>query len=104
MQIVDMPEWVGSVPVLLAITVLIVDLVLRVAALGIIPGNRKPSSAMAWLLLILLVPVPGLALFLLLGNNKLGGRRHAKQAEVNARIHERTAHLAPLETGSTVPG
>jgi len=102
-QILGMPDWVGSVPVLLGIAVVIVDFGLRVAVLGIIPGNRKPSAAMAWLLLILLVPIPGIALFLLLGSNRLGRRRHAKQAEANARIHERTAHLAALDTAYPGP-
>ena len=43
-----------------------------IAALGIVPGNRKPSSAMAWLLLIFVLPVVGIVLFLLLGGTAVG--------------------------------
>ncbi len=50
-----------SLPVVVAAGLLALDLALRIALLGIIPHNRKPSSAMAWLLLILLIPFLGLA-------------------------------------------
>lgn len=33
-------------------TIFGLDMVLRLVALGIIPGNRKPSTGMAWLLLV----------------------------------------------------
>jgi len=101
-QLLGLPDW-GSVPTLVWVAVVVVDVALRVAVLGIVPGNRKPSSAMAWLLLILLVPIPGIALFLLLGSNTVGRRRHAKQAEVNARIHERTASVAALQSSDRAP-
>src|SRR5215217_9011137 len=95
-EIGSVPGWVGSLPTLLAAAVLLFDFGLKVAALGIIPGNRKPSSAMAWLLLILLTPLLGIAMFVLLGSNKLGRGRHDKQLEINAMIHDRTAHLMAL--------
>ena len=81
----------GSLPVLVAAGLLVVDLGLRIALLGIIPHNRKPSSAMAWLLLILLIPFLGLAVFLVLGRTQIGRRRHEKQAEVNELIRQRTS-------------
>ena len=52
------PRWLDSVPVVIAVAVVVIDVALRLAVLGIIPSNRKPSSAMAWILLILLIPVP----------------------------------------------
>jgi cardiolipin synthase A/B len=88
---------------MLALILVVVDVVLRLAVLGIIPSNRKPSAAMAWLLLILLVPVPGIALFLLLGSNRVGRRRLTKQAEVNARIQESTSHIATLDADEPRP-
>ena len=96
MEIDSVPGWVGSLPTLLAAAVLLFDFGLKVAALGIIPGNRKPSSAMAWLLLILLTPLLGIVIFALIGSNKLGRARHAKQVEINAKIHHGTARLASL--------
>ena len=80
-----------SLPVLVAAGLLAVDLGLRIALLGIIPHNRKPSSAMAWLLLVLLIPFVGFAIFLVLGRTEIGRRRHAKQAEVNELIRQRTS-------------
>ena len=42
--------------------------------LFIVPTNRKPSSATAWLLLIVLLPYLGLLIYLLIGNPKLPAR------------------------------
>ena len=47
----------------LPLTVLLIDLVIKIIALGTIPRNRRPSSSLAWLLLITLTPVFGLILF-----------------------------------------
>lgn len=52
--------------------VLVIGIILRLLALGVIPGNRKPSTGMAWLLLIMFEPFSGFALFLLLGRTRLG--------------------------------
>ncbi|HET8961413.1 cardiolipin synthase [Nocardioides sp.] len=82
---------VQSLPVLLAGVLVAIDLALRIALLGIIPHNRKPSSAMAWLLLVLLIPFLGFAIFLVLGRTEIGRRRHARQAEVNDLIRRRTS-------------
>ncbi|APX02305.1 cardiolipin synthase [Arthrobacter sp. QXT-31] len=63
-----------------------VDLVIRVLAVGIIPGNRRPTTAMAWLLGIFFVPALGLILFLLFGNFRLSRRRTEQQQLVNERV------------------
>src|SRR5215212_8303748 len=83
----------GSIPVLVAAGLLALDLGLRIALLGIIPHNRKPSSAMAWLLLVLLIPFLGFVVFLVLGRTEIGRRRHEKQAEVNELIRHRTSTI-----------
>src|SRR4029453_7180169 len=57
----------------------IIGYVVPVIMLFIIPTNRKPSSATAWLLLMLLLPYVGLILFSLMGNPKLPARRPAQQ-------------------------
>jgi cardiolipin synthase len=72
-----------------------VDMVLRVVALGIIPGNRKPSTGMAWLLLIMIEPIVGFSIFLLLGRTRLGNRRITRQRTALAAVHERS-ELLPL--------
>jgi cardiolipin synthase len=83
----------GSLPVLVTAGLLTLDLGLRIALLGIIPHNRKPSSAMAWLLLVLLIPFLGFAVFLVFGRTEIGRRRHEKQAEVNELIRQRTSTI-----------
>ena len=63
-----------------------IDLSIRLAALVIIPRNRKPSSAMAWLLAIFLIPFVGIVLFLLVGSPKLPKARRDKQREIDVAI------------------
>ncbi|MFS3130029.1 cardiolipin synthase [Nocardioides sp. Bht2] len=84
----DQPyTWVG-------LTVVLIDLTLRLVALGVIPGNRKPSTGMAWLLLILVLPIPGFGVFLLFGSARVGRRRHELQRQVNALIIERSGQFS----------
>ena len=65
--------------------------VIIIGALFIVPRNRRPGSATAWLLLIVLVPFFGALLFLLIGSPKLSGRRRAQQRQANALIIQRVA-------------
>lgn len=83
--------------------VVVLDVTLRLTALGVIPGNRKPSTGMAWLLLILVVPIPGYVIFLFFGRTSLGRDRHGRQLRAKARIRQRTDHLpaAALPEGSS---
>ncbi|MEN9620627.1 MAG: cardiolipin synthetase, partial [Actinomycetota bacterium] len=55
-----------------------------------VPRNRRPQSALAWLLLIYLLPLIGLLLFLLLGSRRLPKRRREQQDEINRYIKETT--------------
>ena len=47
------------------VVAVIVDLCVRVAAIIIVPRNRRPTAAMAWLLAIYFIPYVGVLLFLL---------------------------------------
>jgi cardiolipin synthase A/B len=87
----------------IATAVYLIDLALKIVALGFVPKNRRPSSGMAWLLLILVVPLFGWVIFLVLGRTKLGGNRNAQQAEVNAIVAERTVDLPTMEDGYPGP-
>ncbi|XAS67178.1 cardiolipin synthase [Micrococcaceae bacterium Sec5.7] len=84
-----MPSW-------LILLLSFADLVIRVLAVGIIPGNRRPTTAMAWLLGIFFVPSVGLVLFLLFGNFRLSGRRTEQQQEVNGRVRAGTSALSDV--------
>ena len=58
------------------------------AALFIVPRNRKPGEATAWLLLMFLAPILGVVLFLLLGNPRLSQWRRDQQRAMNERIKD----------------
>ncbi|MGO4189132.1 cardiolipin synthase [Pseudarthrobacter sp. TAF60_1] len=88
----------GTAPTWVVVLLSIGDLVIRVLALGIIPGNRRPTTAMAWLLGIFFVPFLGLILFLLFGNFKLSRKRRAQQDAVNKRVRAGTSQLAAVES------
>jgi cardiolipin synthase len=86
----------GRLAALLPVAAFLAHVAICVAAVCVIPGGRRPSAAMAWLLLILAAPLVGVLLFLLLGSTHVERRRHLKQLRVNERIHERTASVAEL--------
>ena len=69
------------------------DLAIRIAALIIIPRDRKPTAAMAWLLAIFLIPFVGILLFLLIGSPKLPKARRERQMEINRMIADRSDRL-----------
>ncbi len=84
----------GELGALAAAVVIAGEIVLRIAALGIIPRNRKPTAGMAWLLVILFDPWIGFFFFLFFGSARVGRKRRAKQAEINQLISDRTASIA----------
>ncbi|MCB0895047.1 MAG: cardiolipin synthase [Nocardioidaceae bacterium] len=83
-----MSDWGSSVGALVALVLAVGTLAIFVVALGVLPGNRRPQTAMAWLLLIYIIPWLGFLLFLLLGRTSVGRKRRDEQAEVNAAIME----------------
>lgn len=64
----------------------LIDWVLRIGFLLYIPQKRKPTSAIAWLLVIFLLPGLGIILFFIIGSPKLSKRRRRKQVEVDKLI------------------
>jgi len=81
--------WLVTVAVY-PILVLALDMVIRVLAVIYIPRNRRPQTALAWLVLIFVVPVPGILLFFLFGSRRLPRSRRRKQREINNYILETT--------------
>ena len=71
----------------------VVDYAIRIIALGVVPGNRRPTTAMAWLLCIFFLPIPGIILFSLFGNHRLSEQRVKRQAEINRAVRENTKEL-----------
>lgn len=75
------------------VVVFVVDLAIRIAAIIIVPRNRRPTAAMAWLLAIYFIPIIGVFLFLLIGNPRLPRKRRRKQERINDYIHDTSASL-----------
>jgi cardiolipin synthase len=73
---------------------------ISIGMLFVVPVNRKPSSATAWLLLIVLVPYLGLLIFFLIGNPKLNRRRREQQRTMDrlvAQAVERARQVPRLQ-------
>jgi cardiolipin synthase A/B len=88
--------WIGAAVVAL-------DWVIRILAIIYIPRNRRPQTAMAWLLAIFFVPFAGIILFWLVGSRYLPKKRRDKQREVNNYILETTAGMDLVRRDHTWP-
>ena len=75
------------------LVVFVFDLTVRIAAIIVVPRNRRPTAAMAWLLAIYFIPVVGVFLFLLIGTPRLPRKRRRKQTQINQYIHETSESL-----------
>ncbi|MGC5172224.1 cardiolipin synthase [Micromonospora sp. DT81.3] len=75
------------------ILVFVFDVAVRIAAIIIVPRNRRPTAAMAWLLAIYFIPIIGVFLFLLIGTPRLPRKRRRKQERINEYIHDTSEHL-----------
>jgi len=84
------------------------DVALRLLALVVIPHNRRPATAIAWLLIVMIQPVVGWIVFLLLGNNRVSRGRHAKMSAIQELIGESTEAIddatPPTERPPWLPG
>ena len=84
---------IEGLPFWIVIIVVVIEIGIRLAVIGIIPDNRRPNTAMAWLLAIFFIPVIALPLFLLIGRNKLSSRRQERQRRINDALLEATSHM-----------
>lgn len=78
---------------IVGVAAVIAQVAFSIIALFVVPRNRRPQTALAWLLLIYVVPILGFLLFLLLGSRWLPKRRREKQTEINQYILETTAGM-----------
>lgn len=81
----------------------IFEYLVKIIAVGVVPENRKPSSSLGWLLLILFLPVVGVPLFLILGSPYVHRRRARIQARANALLKKGTADLPNAPESVTLP-
>ena len=76
--------------------VILVILIINIVALGLVPEGRRPGSAMAWLLLIFLLPGVGLLLFLLIGSSHVPKKRREEQRTAGEVIQGGLASIPAL--------
>lgn len=75
---------------IIGVIAVLAQIVIAITSLVIVPRNRRPQTALAWLLLIYILPIIGFLLFLLLGSRRLPKRRREKQTEINQYILDTT--------------
>ncbi len=68
----------------------LIDFLVRVTAIIVVPRNRRPATAVAWLMAIFFLPYIGVLTFLLIGSYKLPKKRREKQLAINQFILETT--------------
>lgn len=93
----------ASITVWIGAGAVVVDLAVRVVALIVVPRNRKPQTATAWLLAIFLLPYVGILLFLLIGSTKLPRKRRQRQQAINQYILETTEGIEEVSTDPPWP-
>ena len=75
-----------------AVTIFFVfEWLVRIIALFVIPRGRKPASATAWLMLIMLFPMLGMITYILIGNPKLPKKRREMQRTMDEIISKALA-------------
>ena len=82
------------------VVALAVVVVIDVVALVYIPRDRKPTAAMAWLLLIFALPLLGILFYLLIGNFRLPEKRRTEQARIDGIIRDRAAGATTADAGA----
>lgn len=96
-----MLDWIrGGLPTAVLVAI---EIALLVVALAVAPRNRRPSSALAWIILIVVLPLIGLVLFALIGSPKLPKARRDKQRTMNERIEERSRTVELVTTSHGAP-
>lgn len=85
LDVITWPWW--------AVVGFVIDLSIRAFAVIVVPRNRRPTAAMAWLLAIFFIPVLGILLFLLIGNPRLPRLHRRKQERINHYIAETASNL-----------
>ncbi len=78
---------------------LLIQVVIVVTALIYVPRRRKPTAAMAWLLLIFLFPFFGILFYLLIGNFRLPKKRRDEQARIDGDHPRDRARVGPRDHG-----
>lgn len=90
MTTVELDTAAAWIVVIIGALLVVAVVVIALVSLVVVPRNRRPQTALAWLLLIYILPLVGFLLFLLLGSRRLPKRRREKQTEINQYILDTT--------------
>ncbi|MET3950009.1 cardiolipin synthase [Arthrobacter sp. UYEF36] len=90
-------------PETIALLALAAHIFLVAVAAVLVTMNRPPSSAIAWVLAIIFIPLLGAVVFLLVGYAKLPKPRRDKQREVNDLVLARTEGSPLISSGVDWP-
>ncbi|MCS5718090.1 cardiolipin synthase [Herbiconiux sp. CPCC 205763] len=93
----------ADVAVFVALALLLIDLTIRVISVIVVPRNRRPSTGIAWLMAIFVLPYVGFLLFLLIGSYKLPKSRRDKQYAINEFIIETTEGIEQVSDADPWP-
>src|SRR5699024_4406501 len=80
-----------------------VDVALRLVSLIVVPRIRRPGSAIAWLLAIMVLPLVGFPLYLMLGKAPPPSARREKQRVINRLMRVRAQNIPASELDPDVP-
>lgn len=75
---------------------------IRFAMLAVVPQQRTPAAARTWLLLIFLLPIPGLILYGIIGRIYLPRRRLEMQRQASGLIREAQGQMPVLPDAGAV--
>jgi cardiolipin synthase A/B len=81
----------SSTEALIATLAYLLSIAICIVALFVVPVNRKPSSATAWLMPIFGLPYLGALLFFMFGSPKLSRRRRAQQRTMDDLLRKTVA-------------
>lgn len=88
-----------EVTTLIALTLFILDWVIKLAFIIYIPQKRNPSSAIAWLLALFVIPYLGIILFFIIGSPKLSRSRRNQQKYIDNLV-ERSSPVKSNQLGT----
>lgn len=92
-----------QLPWLVLAVLFIVDMCSRIIAIIVIPRNRRPTAATAWLMAIWFMPLIGWVVFFAIGSPRLPRARRQKQQRINEYLTEISAQLAGGKTHTDAP-
>ena len=81
LNLANLPDW-------LSVSLVVLDVLIRLSVSFWLPYNRKPVVALGWLMAIFYIPYVGLVAFLVFGSNLVPKHRRSRQRTMNSIIKD----------------